>query len=284
MLKITVFFSCLICLCQAISENGPASAFQAPAAGGKLSKTSRVAASKMQAEDLEALAVALNPKVGFWDPLNLANADFWDQGNEATVGFLRHAEIKHGRVAMAAFVGYCLQSNGVVFPWKLTNDIAFSDIAAAGTPPEQWDALPTNAKVQILLFIGFLEFWSEYRPTLEADGGAHYMRGGVPGKFPTFDNLWHPVPLNLYDPFGLNAKQTRERLDKGLLAEINNGRLAQIGIFGLLSAQKGLIVPGLDGLNIPKYDGEIMAAFSAGDTDWPFVSEMIKANPLAPFQ
>jgi hypothetical protein len=44
--------------------------------------------------DLQALAKDLNPIVGFWDPLNLAEAEFWGQSNEATIGFLRHSEIK----------------------------------------------------------------------------------------------------------------------------------------------------------------------------------------------
>merc|ERR1712216_204479 len=58
-----------------------------------------------------------------------------------TIGFLRQAEIKHGRVAMAAFVGYCVQSNGVYFPWSLTGSgITHANISAAGSPPEQWDA------------------------------------------------------------------------------------------------------------------------------------------------
>ncbi len=44
--------------------------------------------------DLETLAQGLNPTIGFYDPLNLADENFWEDSNEATIGFLRHAEIK----------------------------------------------------------------------------------------------------------------------------------------------------------------------------------------------
>merc|ERR1712039_968317 len=106
---------------------------------------------------LTELAKKLNPTVGFWDPLGIGGT------SPETIGWFRHAEIKHGRVAMAAFVGYCLQSNGVVFPWNIcaplgsttatVPTLAFSDIAAAGGPADQWDAL------QILGVVGFLEMW-----------------------------------------------------------------------------------------------------------------------------
>merc|ERR1712187_606427 len=99
----------------------------------------------------------------------------------------------------------------------------------------------TAARLQIIVVIGLLEMWSETSTVLKMDGEAHYVRGGKPGYFPKLsrsDELAfpHPVPLNLWDPFGFTKSMTPERKEKALLTEINNGRLAMIGIMGLISA------------------------------------------------
>merc|ERR1719258_364263 len=222
--------------------------------------------------DLETLAKGLNPTVGFWDPLNLAEAEFWDQSNEATIGFLRHAEIKHGRVAMAGFVGYCIHANGIHFPWKIPGD----ELCAPGVSPTAlWQGIPYEAKLQIILAIGIFEFYSEAAMSLGGQGG-HYMRGGKPGYFPPFKGsvsgvlgdsegrplLPHPVPLNLYDPFNLNKNKSDEWKAKKLQVEINNGRLAMIGLMAFLS--EGAIpgsVPALKGLIPASGEINVMSPF-----------------------
>jgi len=99
------------------------------------------------------------------------------------------------------------------------------------SPPEQWDALPFESKAQIILFIGFLEFYSELTPRETTKSSLpHYTKGGQPGKYPTFDDIPHPVPFNLYDPFGFSKNMKPEVKERRLLSEINNGRLAMLGI------------------------------------------------------
>lgn len=197
----------------------------------------------------------VGPETGdkMFDPLKLSTL-----GGEKSLAFFRHAEIKHGRVAMAAFVGYLLQANGVHWPWPASLD-GTPFPSAALSPPEQWDALTSAAKYQIIIFIGFLEHFSE-------STGTHYMRGGVPGKFENFRDhpeygIPHPIPLNLYDPFGLTKKISAEKKERGLVAEINNGRLAMLGIISVLAAQsvEGS-VPLLTGV-LPHYDGQVMSPF-----------------------
>ena len=45
---------------------------------------------------------------------------------------------------------------------------------------------------------------------------AHYMRGGLPGAYPSFKKYLngvfpHPVPLDLYDPFGIFSNASPEK-------------------------------------------------------------------------
>lgn len=242
---------------------GTATAF-APA-GQSARASTQVSETKA---DLEVLAKQLNPIVGFYDPLNLAEAEFWGTSNEATIGFLRHAEIKHSRVAMFAFVGYIVHANGIKFPWAMQMD--GSPFPTETNPPALWDAISDSAKWQIFGVIAFLEFWSE----LSTPSHKHYMAGGKPGDFPDFvsgpEGIPHPVPFNLYDPFKLSKNMSEETKERRLRAEINNGRAAMLGIFGFLSEQCAPgSVPLLSGV-VQSYDGEPMAPFVDNVIGAPF--------------
>merc|ERR1719517_31850 len=141
-------------------------AYTTPAMRMQPFSTARVSTALMKAaakgetvKDLEALADQLNPNVGFWDPLGMVNINLYDKGQEATIGWLRHSEIKHGRVAMAAFVGFCIHENGMRWPWPWPTFAGLSDYSKFEglSAPAVWDAMPTASKEQIILTVGILE-------------------------------------------------------------------------------------------------------------------------------
>merc|ERR1719390_393832 len=158
---------------------------------------------------------------------------------------------------MAGFVGFCVHANGIKFGWPGPQSVVDAGLSA----PAVWDAIPFLAKLQIVGAVGILEHISEDKNFLAADGMSHYMRGGKPGYMPTFKANVHPVPLNLWDPFGFTKGLSAADKAKKLNAEVNNGRLAMIGIFGFISAQcvPGS-VPALDGI-IPAYS-DVMQPFN----------------------
>jgi len=82
-------------------------------------------------------------------------------------------------------------------------------------------------------------------------------------------------------PFGFTAKMSPEKKAKSLIAEINNGRLAMLGIMGFMAESKVPgSVPALGGL-IKPYAGEVMAPFSQANVDLPFVKEMLAAGSFS---
>ncbi|KAL3923982.1 MAG: hypothetical protein SGARI_006116 [Bacillariaceae sp.] len=216
---------------------GSAAAFAPAANNGRPS----VAVQESKA-DLESLAKKLNPVVGFFDPLGLADDEFWGESKEATIGFLRERYIVH--------------ANGITWPWAMQLDgTPFPQVSSA---PEAWDSISDAAKWQIFVFIGFLEFFRE------ANSDKHYMRGGKPGYFPPLSEASF-IPgssLDYFDPFGWSKSKSAEAKASGLEKEINNGRLAMIGILGFLSEGKTPgSVPALSGI-IPAYSGEPMVSRS----------------------
>merc|ERR1740121_1270648 len=87
--------------------------------------------------------------------------------------------------------------------------------------------------------------------------GRHLQKGGQPGRYPPFTAL----PLDLYDPFGINKKMSPELRARRLNMEVNNGRLAMFGIMGFLAADKVPgSVPALTEIARP-YAGNVMIPF-----------------------
>mmetsp|Transcript_20301 Transcript_20301/g.60563 ORF Transcript_20301/g.60563 Transcript_20301/m.60563 type:complete len:194 (+) Transcript_20301:116-697(+) len=150
-----------------------------------------------------------------WDPYG-----FSLKASSETLGWFRAAEIKHGRVAMLAFTGFCVQGlgGGVI---SLTPGAA----PLSKLPFEAYGQLNFAGFAQIIGTIGLIELYSE---TVKP----HYTRGGQPGYLPIV------APSGLAEEIDLRAANK----------ELKNGRAAMIGMMGFFAAH---FVPG----SVPFLDG-----------------------------
>mmetsp|Transcript_1791 Transcript_1791/g.4181 ORF Transcript_1791/g.4181 Transcript_1791/m.4181 type:complete len:211 (-) Transcript_1791:283-915(-) len=179
--------------------------------GLPLSRAPSSSGLKMSAEDMVG---SLAP-VGFFDPLGLS------AGKPAgELKKYREAELKHGRVAMTAFLGILVgESFNPFFDGKITGPAIYQFQQADAILPLFW--------VGVTWFIAMIEgqtiisAWQPLQETMnEPLGLAKLSKTHVAGDL-RFD------PLNL-----------KPRTDKDLRAmrtkEINNGRLAMIGVVGIV--------------------------------------------------
>jgi hypothetical protein len=137
--------------------------------------------------------------VGF-DPLGFS--DWFD------IKWLRESELKHGRAAMLATVGFVVQQF-VTIP-------GYTHVDDSNLGPS---VVGTSAMLQIVLGMGFLEFWSN--------------KGNVTMETMFSDPDRVPGELG-FDPMGMSKNKSPEEKEKLQLNELKNGRLAMLAIGGMI--------------------------------------------------
>ena len=145
--------------------------------------------------------------LGFFDPL-----DFCGDASEGKIRFYREVELKHGRVAMLAAFGFLV---GEQFHplWGGAIDVP-SYIAFQETPLQTfWPA--------VVLVISVLEVFSVFSFNTPFGGEKWSIRSDYENGDLGFD----PLGLKPESPAELKEMQTKE---------LNNGRLAMIGIAGMV--------------------------------------------------
>jgi hypothetical protein len=163
--------------------------------------------------------------VKFFDPLGLSTL-----GSDETLRWFRAAELKHSRAAMLACTGYIFNALGLHFPGQLSHDVSFGSLAAM-KPFDAWAAVPPAGQAQIIGTIFLAEIITEAQ-------GTHYTKGG---EYPVI--VFPPVSFAAKDPVALLSQQNKE---------LNNGRLAMIGIMGFIAEAN---VPG----SVPLLTGSPLA-------------------------
>jgi hypothetical protein len=148
--------------------------------------------------------------LGFFDPLG-----FSEKASEGKIRFYREVEIKHGRVAMLASLGYLIAEQ---FHPLFGGDIDVPSLKAfQATPLQSYWAIA----VGIPVFLAIPEVFSVF--TFEPPTSGKFWeikKDHEPGNL-GFD----PLGLKPKDPKGLKEMQTKE---------LNNGRLAMIAFAGMV--------------------------------------------------
>eukprot|EP00568_Trieres_chinensis_P005235 CAMPEP_0183304122 /NCGR_PEP_ID=MMETSP0160_2-20130417/9316_1 /TAXON_ID=2839 ORGANISM="Odontella Sinensis, Strain Grunow 1884" /NCGR_SAMPLE_ID=MMETSP0160_2 /ASSEMBLY_ACC=CAM_ASM_000250 /LENGTH=199 /DNA_ID=CAMNT_0025467121 /DNA_START=50 /DNA_END=649 /DNA_ORIENTATION=- len=141
------------------------------------------------------VVVGITAPVGFFDPLGLSKGK-----SDETMALYREAELKHGRVAMAACLGWYLNAGGVhpAFNSALSND-----------PLKAAQELPLVGWLQFVLGCGAIEWLAQ-----QIKQRPGYQPGDILGAAYWVDNS-----------------------DEGWVdyqnKEINNGRLAMLAFMGM---------------------------------------------------
>eukprot|EP00580_Thalassiosira_gravida_P002466 CAMPEP_0201599482 /NCGR_PEP_ID=MMETSP0492-20130828/909_1 /ASSEMBLY_ACC=CAM_ASM_000837 /TAXON_ID=420259 /ORGANISM="Thalassiosira gravida, Strain GMp14c1" /LENGTH=202 /DNA_ID=CAMNT_0048062065 /DNA_START=55 /DNA_END=663 /DNA_ORIENTATION=+ len=153
------------------------------------------------------------PPIGFWDPLGLL-----DEAGQGRFDRLRYVEIKHGRICQLAFLGNIITRAGLHIPGDIDTagdsfDSYPNGISAFFGP----DSIPTDGKLQIVFFVGFLELFVMKDVTGENEFVGDFRNG-------------------LLD-FGWDNFDEETKLSKRAI-ELNNGRAAMMGILGLMVHEK----------------------------------------------
>lgn len=174
----------------------------ATAAAFSPAQQNSVSESSLQANQFASELGAQAP-LGFWDPLKLS--DDWDQ---AEFDRFRSLEIRHGRVAMLAVVGYLTTEAGIRIPGMEEVGSGFSAFDVADLPMEVRGVIPLT-----VFCIGCLEAFMRDVTGL----------GEFPGDYRN----------GLRGGFGWDQFDEKTKLKKRAI-ELNNGRAAQMGITGLI--------------------------------------------------
>ena len=143
-----------------------------------------------------------------------------DDADQARFDRLRFVELKHGRIAMLAFLGQITTRGGHFFDGNIDYaGHAFSSYPSGLAAIFGDDAIPKAGIQQILAFIGILEL--AVMKGIDNDQGNEFVGDFRNGKFV---NSW-----NMFD----DATKMRKRA-----IELNNGRAAMMGILGLMVHEK----------------------------------------------